>query len=122
MLIGYARVSKTDVSQVLDLQRDASLDAGVTPGPIYQHDASGKRDDRPGSAASLKALRKGEVLVVLNLDRLGSDLRHRVNTAQDWAERGIGLIQRSGGSHPRTVPTETGPPEGLAYNMLRSME
>jgi hypothetical protein len=29
MLIGYARVSKTDGSQVLDLQQDALSEAGV---------------------------------------------------------------------------------------------
>jgi DNA invertase Pin-like site-specific DNA recombinase len=43
MLIGYARVSKTDGSQVLDLQRDALVAAGVVPEQIYQDEASGKR-------------------------------------------------------------------------------
>ena len=91
MLIGYARVSKSDGSQVLDLQRDALLEAGVASGQIYQDEASGKRDDRPGLAACLKALREGDILVVWKLDRLGRDLRHLVNTAQDLAERGIGF-------------------------------
>jgi len=91
MLIGYARVSKADGSQVLDLQGDALREAGVSPGQIYQDEASGKRDDRPGLVACLKALRKGDVLVVWKLDRLGRDLRHLVNTAQDLADRGIGL-------------------------------
>jgi hypothetical protein len=31
MHIGYMRVSKADGSQVLDLQRDALIDAGVKP-------------------------------------------------------------------------------------------
>ena len=31
MLIGYARISKADGSQSLDLQRDALRDAGVIP-------------------------------------------------------------------------------------------
>jgi DNA invertase Pin-like site-specific DNA recombinase len=48
MLIGYMRVSKTDGSQVLDLQRDALLHAGIEPGHLYDDMASGKRDDRPG--------------------------------------------------------------------------
>jgi DNA invertase Pin-like site-specific DNA recombinase len=91
MLIGYARVSKIDGSQVLDLQRDALLAAGVAPQQIYQDQASGQREDRPGLAACLKALRPGDVLVVWKLDRLGRDLRHLVNTAQDLAERGIGF-------------------------------
>jgi DNA invertase Pin-like site-specific DNA recombinase len=91
MLIGYARISKTDGSQILDLQRDALIGAGVASEQIYQDEASGKRDDRPGLMACLKALRRGDVLVVWKLDRLGRDLRHLVNTAQDLAERGIGF-------------------------------
>src|SRR5215213_8567937 len=48
MLIGYMRVSKADGSQTLDLQRDALLAAGVEPGHLYEDQASGKRDNRPG--------------------------------------------------------------------------
>ena len=46
MLIGYARVSKADGSQSLDLQRDALLAEGVDPGQIYEDCASGAKDDR----------------------------------------------------------------------------
>lgn len=48
-LIGYARVSKADGSQVHDLQRDALIGAGVDPDHIYEDAVSGQRDDRPGS-------------------------------------------------------------------------
>ena len=54
MLIGYARVSKADGSQVLDLQRDALTAAGVPPERAYEDRASGRRDDRPGLAARPK--------------------------------------------------------------------
>ena len=91
MLIGYARISKSDGTQVLDLQRDALLAAGVTPEHIYHDEASGQRADRHGLAACLKALRKDDVLVVWKLDRLGRDLRHLVNTVQELADRGIGF-------------------------------
>jgi DNA invertase Pin-like site-specific DNA recombinase len=91
MLIGYARVSKTDGSQVLDLQKDALIAAGIAVEQIYSDQASGKRDDRPGLAACLKALREGDVLVVWKLDRLGRDLKHLVNTVHDLAARGVGL-------------------------------
>jgi DNA invertase Pin-like site-specific DNA recombinase len=45
MLIGYARVSKTDGSQSTDLQRDALLAEGIKEESIYQDYASGKRED-----------------------------------------------------------------------------
>lgn len=91
MLIGYARVSKADGSQSLDLQRDALIDAGVDAEAIYEDQVSGKRDSRPGLDACLKALRKEDVLVVWKLDRLGRDLRHLVNVVKDLTDRDIGL-------------------------------
>ncbi len=91
MLLGYMRVSKADGSQVLDLQRDALLGAGVEDGHLYEDLASGRRDDRPGLAACAKALRKGDALVVWKLDRLGRDLRHLVNLVHDLTARGVGL-------------------------------
>jgi DNA invertase Pin-like site-specific DNA recombinase len=91
MLIGYARVSKADGSQVLDLQQDALLKAGVSRTRIYEDKASGKQEDRPNLEACLKALRQGDILVVWKLDRLGRDLRHLVNTVQDLSDRGVGF-------------------------------
>ncbi|MEI7995935.1 MAG: recombinase family protein, partial [Methylococcaceae bacterium] len=80
MLIGYMRVSKSDGSQVLDLQRDALLQAGVLAENLYHDFASGKNDERQGLEACLKALRVGDTLIVWKLDRLGRNLRHLVNT------------------------------------------
>lgn len=91
MLIGYARVSKADGSQTHDLQRDALTAAGVATGNIYEDCSSGRRDDRPGLDACLKALRSGDTLVIWKLDRLGRDLRHLVNTVADLTAREIGL-------------------------------
>ena len=91
MHLGYMRVSKADGSQALDLQRDALLAAGVRPQHLYEDFASGRRDDRPGLAACLKALREGDVLVVWKLDRLGRDLRHLINTVHDLTTQGMGL-------------------------------
>ena len=91
MRIGYARVSKADGSQLLDLQTDALLQAGVAPEHIYNDTATGKHTDRPGLVACLKALRKGDVLVIWKLDRLGRHLQHLINLVQELADKGVGL-------------------------------
>ena len=106
MLVGYARVSKADGSQTTDPQRDALMAAGVDPERIYQDLASGGRDDRPGMAECLKALRAGDTLLVWKLDRLGRDLRHLVNTVADLNSRGIDLkvLTGTGAAIDTTTP------------------
>jgi len=91
VLIGYIRVSKADGSQGTDLQRDALQAAGIGDDRFYEDHASGKRDNRPGLDACLKALRESDTLVIWKLDRLGRDLRHLVNTVHDLTKRGVGL-------------------------------
>jgi len=91
MQIGYVRVSKSDGTQTLAPQRDALIAAGVTAERIYEDRASGRRDDRPGLRACLKALQPGNTLVVWKLDRLGRDLKHLVTTVGELQQRGIGL-------------------------------
>jgi DNA invertase Pin-like site-specific DNA recombinase len=91
MLVGYVRVSKSDGSQTLDLQRDALLEAGVDACRIYEDLASGRKDDRPGLASCLKALQPGNTLVVWKLDRLGRDLKHLVGLIDTLNQRQIGL-------------------------------
>ena len=84
------RVSKADGSQVTDLQRDALGEAGVDADQLYEDRASGKRDDRPGLDACLRALREGDTLVVWKLDRLGRNLKHLVEVVQGLNARGVG--------------------------------
>ena len=91
MQVGYIRVSKADGSQVLDLQRDAVIEAGVEPANIYEDKCSGSKDERPGLAACLKALRKGDVLVIWRLDRLGRNLKHLIETVHELSNRGVGF-------------------------------
>ena len=99
MLIGYMRVSKVDGSQVMDLQLDALLAAGVEGEQIYTDRASGARDDRPGLENCLRALREGDVLLVWRLDRLGRSFPHLVETvtALEQARRRIAGAERGGG-------------------------
>jgi DNA invertase Pin-like site-specific DNA recombinase len=105
MLIGYMRVSKADGSQATHLQRDALIEAGVDPAHIYEDQASGKREDRPGLVSCLKALRPEDTLVVWKLDRLGRDLHHLINTVHELTGRGVGLKVLTG--HGAAIDTTT---------------
>lgn len=106
MLIGYARVSKSDGSQALNLQKDALLHAGIEENNIYCDYASGKLDDRPNLQACLKALRKGEdTLVVWKLDRLGRNLKHLIEIIHDLQNREILFKVLTG--HGANIDTST---------------
>jgi len=108
VLIGYARVSKSDGSQTLAPQRDALISAGVDPDRIYQDFASGRHDARPGLSSCLKALQPGNTLVLWKLDRLGRDLKHLVETAESLRVRGIGLKVLSGAGAQIDTTTPNG--------------
>lgn len=88
MRIGYARVSTSD--QTLDLQRDALREAGCSK-VFTDQGVSGTATSRPGLGRAMKALEKGDTLVVWKLDRLGRSLSHLVQTVTDLGERGIGF-------------------------------
>lgn len=90
-LIGYARVSTTESSQVLDRQLDALRDAGCER--VFDDRASGAksaaRGERPGLANCLDYLREGDVLVVLDLDRLGRLAGELIALIDELAERKV---------------------------------
>ena len=106
MLIGYARVSKADNSQVLDLQIDSLIDAGIHKESIYTDKISGVKDERPGLENCLKALRKGDTLIVWKLDRLGRNLKHLISIIDNLNKKEIGfkVLTGEGASIDTTTP------------------
>jgi DNA invertase Pin-like site-specific DNA recombinase len=52
MLVGYMRISTDSDRQVLDLQRDALLSAGVDERHLFEDRVSGSRSDRAGLTRS----------------------------------------------------------------------
>ena len=89
MLVGYMRVSTEGDRQVLDLQRDALLAAGVDERHLYEDHASGSRGVRAGLTKALAFLRPSDCLVVWKLDRLGRSLPHLLATVNELRERGV---------------------------------
>jgi DNA invertase Pin-like site-specific DNA recombinase len=100
------------------LQRDALCKAGVDSGHLYEDTTSGKRDDRPGLAACLKALRQGDTPVVWKLDRLGRDLRHLVDTMHELTSRGVGFKVLTG--HGASINT-TSPSGKLVFGIFAAL-
>jgi hypothetical protein len=96
LFIGYARVSTED--QRLDLQRDALTAAGCHR--TFEDHASGARVDRPGLAAALSHLRRGDTLVVWHLDRLGRTIHQLVNLLERSEREGIRLRALQDGIDP----------------------
>lgn len=85
MLIGYARVSTAD--QRPELQLDALAAAGCEQ--VFEERVSGVIRDRPELTQCLRALRKGDTLVVWRLDRLGRSLKDLVEIVTDLEGRGV---------------------------------
>ena len=89
MLVGYMRVSTDSDRQVLDLQRDALLSAGVDERHLFEDRAGGSRGDRAGLAQALAFIKSGDCLAVWKLDRLGRSLPHLLTTVTELKTRGI---------------------------------
>ena len=73
ILIGYARVST--INQNEDRQIQELIKFGVEEKRIYIDKQSGKDFHRPSYMKMLKRLKKGDVLVVKSIDRLGRNYR-----------------------------------------------
>ena len=73
MLLGYARVSKSDDSQDTAAQVNTLKSAGCKR--VFEDKASGGRWDRPELHRLLDQLRAGDTLVVWKLDRLSRSLK-----------------------------------------------
>jgi DNA invertase Pin-like site-specific DNA recombinase len=85
--IGYARVStrEQDITGQVDDLKKFGCDK------IFEDVASGSRSDRPGLDKCLADLRKGDLLVVHRLDRIGRSHPHLIEVVNDLQDRGVGL-------------------------------
>ena len=88
MKFGYARVSKNE--QSLDVQIQKLTAAGCDE--IFQEKISGAKDDRPQLKALMGKLRKGDILCVVRLDRLGRRMMKLVELINDFKEQGVEFV------------------------------
>ncbi|MAD65660.1 recombinase family protein [Haliea sp.] len=85
MKIGYARISTKD--QNFESQDQALKNEGCEK--IYRDVVSGAKKERPGLNRLLSDLRRGDILVVYKLDRLGRSLSHLVQLIETLGEKGV---------------------------------
>ncbi|WP_133139514.1 recombinase family protein [Legionella genomosp. 1] len=111
MQIGYARISTS--SQNLDLQIDALQKAGCEK--IFQDQISGSLINRPALELLLKEIRKGDVLIIWKLDRLGRSFKDLIDLVNTLLERGVGIKSLND-------PIDTTTPQGrLIFNIFGSL-
>ncbi len=87
MKIGYCRVSTND--QNLNLQTDALNLAGCKK--IFKDIVSGAKSKRPGLAGVIDYVRKGDIIVVWRLDRLGRSLKDLIAIVGELENKGVEL-------------------------------
>ena len=110
-LIGYARVSTAEDKQLLDRQLDALNEIGCQK--IFTDKASGSNSERPGLAECLAYLRPDDVLVVLDLDRLGRLAKDLIILIDDLASKDIGFKAINS-------PMDTTTPTGRAFLQIQA--
>ncbi|MBF0706677.1 recombinase family protein (plasmid) [Alkalihalobacillus hwajinpoensis] len=87
-VFGYARVSTQD--QILDLQIDALEKAGAAV--IYKEKITGTRKERPELEQLLKAISKGDSVVVYKLDRISRSTKHLIELVETFEEKKVNFI------------------------------
>lgn len=88
MKFGYARVSKND--QHLEVQLQKLKAAGCDE--IFREKVSGAKDEGPELKLLLSKLRKGDIVYVVRLDRLGRRMLKLVELINDFKIRGIEFV------------------------------
>lgn len=102
-LVGYMRVSTENQDHAL--QQTALLQAGVLEEDIYQDTISGSKISRAGLERCIKALVKGDTLLVWKVDRLSRKLYDMVELMKRFESLGVGF-------RSLTQPVDTTQPSG----------
>lgn len=87
MVFGYARVSKTE--QNLDRQLDLLIAAGAEE--VVQEKITGTKADRPELNRLLDKLRKGDLILITDLTRLGRSTKDLFNLVEQIEKKGANI-------------------------------
>ena len=91
MKIGYARVSTQ--GQSLDRQIDSLREAGCER--IYAEKVSSGKKDRPELARMMEALREGDIVIVVELTRLGRSVKDLIEIVEQIHAVGANVVSLS---------------------------
>jgi DNA invertase Pin-like site-specific DNA recombinase len=111
MRIGYARVS--GATQTNDPQTDRLAHAGCER--TYTDVITGSVASRPEWDRCRDALRSGDVLVIVRLDRIGRSVRNLIDVVSGLAARGVDLLVLD-----QAIDTTT-PSGKLMFHMLAAI-
>jgi DNA invertase Pin-like site-specific DNA recombinase len=89
VLIGYARSASREDRQLLDRHIEALTAAGCER--VFDDGGNSTGAQRPGLAACLDAVRRGDVLVVSQLHHLGWRVEELMNFVDELKARGVGF-------------------------------
>jgi len=112
---GYVRVSTKDQSDLRQL--DAMRDYGVDPKHIFTEKVSGKNFNRPQYKRMIRIVRRGDIIVIKSIDRLG---RNYTDIIDQWRM----ITQDIGcGIHVIDMPTlnTSGDPADLLSRFITDM-
>ena len=99
MKFGYARVSKTE--QCLEVQIQKLKAAGCDE--IFMEKASGAKNDRRELMRMQDKLRRGDIVCVVRLDRLGRRMMKLIELINDFKEKGIDFVSLENSLDTQTV-------------------
>lgn len=116
MKIGYARVSgATGQENGLETQIQKLKVAGCER--IYSESLSGKNTKRPELQSMLKALREGDCVYIVKLDRLCRSMKDMFNVTEEIKQTGAGLVSLDGAIDT----SDSSPCKELLWQLLASI-
>jgi DNA invertase Pin-like site-specific DNA recombinase len=92
MRVGYVRISTSDGTQTTARQDEIMKQLQVEE--VFTDKATGRNTDRPGLQSMLSFVRKGDIVCVESLSRLGRSTKDVLTIIDTFAKRGVGFASQ----------------------------